>query len=56
MGLIHNRLIYSRYVTAKGNQVHEVVNGQEAIEFLQGCVPSLSIGRCRSWTAFPSCT
>lgn len=38
-----NRMIYSRYLTAKGYQVHEVVNGQEAIDFLQDRVPSLLI-------------
>jgi signal transduction histidine kinase/ActR/RegA family two-component response regulator len=38
-----NRLIYSRYLTAKGYEVHEVVNGQETIDFLQDCVPSLLI-------------
>ncbi len=38
-----NRMIYSRYLTAKGYQVHEVVNGQEAIDFLQERVPSLLI-------------
>jgi signal transduction histidine kinase/ActR/RegA family two-component response regulator len=38
-----NRMIYSRYLIAKGYQVHEVVNGQEAIDFLQVRVPSLLI-------------
>lgn len=38
-----NRMIYSRYLAAKGYQVHEVVNGQEAIDFLQERVPSLLI-------------
>ncbi|MCP9838592.1 response regulator [Cyanobium sp. N.Huapi 1H5] len=38
-----NRMIYSRYLTAKGYQVHEAVNGQEAIDFLQDRVPSLLI-------------
>lgn len=38
-----NRMIYSRYLTAKGYQVHEVVNGQEAIDFLEDRVPHLLI-------------
>lgn len=38
-----NRMIYSRYLTAKGYQVHEVVNGQEAIDYLNDQVPSLLI-------------
>jgi signal transduction histidine kinase/CheY-like chemotaxis protein/HAMP domain-containing protein len=38
-----NRLIYVRYLTAKGYQVHQVTNGQEAIDFLSHQVPSLMI-------------
>ena len=38
-----NRMIYSRYLTAKGYQVREVVNGQEAIDFLHDQVPHLLI-------------
>jgi len=40
---LDNRLIYSRYLSAKGYQVHQVVNGQEAIEFLHDHVPHLLI-------------
>ncbi|MEA5441070.1 ATP-binding protein [Cyanobium gracile] len=38
-----NRLIYSRYLTAKGYQVNQVGNGQEAIDFLRHQVPNLLI-------------
>ena len=38
-----NRLIYARYLHAKGYRVQEVVNGQEAIDFLHDRVPSLLI-------------
>lgn len=38
-----NRLIYFRYLTAKGYQVHQVTNGQEAIDFLCHQVPNLLI-------------
>lgn len=40
---LDNRLIYSRYLSAKGYQVHQVVNGQEAIDFLHDHVPHLLI-------------
>jgi signal transduction histidine kinase/CheY-like chemotaxis protein len=38
-----NRMVYSRYLSAKGYSVQQVVNGQEAIDFLRHQVPSLLI-------------
>lgn len=38
-----NRLIYSRYLAAKGYHIHQVANGEEAIDFLRHQIPSLLI-------------